>query len=145
MSYAATIDRHRFIIERFSKFRLALIKAVESGEDYVEPRDGLMNFLNREVLDDLAVEQSVLYRAAAENGEAGLGAAMTTDHRELVMQIQRLEEATTGLYACMVVNALDSLLYLRIRKEEEVLLPALEAAGIDVHHLLKGEALESGE
>ncbi|NMR18961.1 hemerythrin domain-containing protein [Cellulomonas fimi] len=116
----------------------ALVTAVSAGEDHEPARRALVDFLRGEVFDHLQTEEMVLYNAARGAGEHALVAALELDHRSLLSLVEHIDQAATGLDAALSARALVMLFVLRMEKEETVLIPALNGAGVDVSVLIAG-------
>lgn len=115
-------------------------------------REGLLAFLRSEVLPHAAAEERTLYAHAADLPEARLLVrAMVAEHRVLEGLVEDLETARTPGRVAGVAEALRTLFLTHLVKENDLLLPALDDAGValaplleGMHELLGAEAPEAG-
>lgn len=122
----------------------ALVRAVATGQEFGSHRDEFVSFLRGDVAGHLEAEQTVLYSTARGVGATALVQALDLDHEAIRALIDQMAGASTGLEAAMVGRALVLQFALRIEKEENVLLPMLRRAGVDVEGLLAGKAEITG-
>ncbi|TDQ53138.1 DUF2249 domain-containing protein [Actinorugispora endophytica] len=102
-------------------------------------RDQLLDFATGEVLPHALAEEGTLYRTAEElPGLRLLVRAMRAEHTVLHDLVDRLEEARTQGEVAGAASALNALFQAHLAKENDVLLPALAEAGVDLDALLAG-------
>ena len=102
-------------------------------------RDGLLAFLRGEVLPHAAAEERTLYMHAADLPETRLLVrAMVAEHRVLEGLVDDLETARTPGRVAGVAEALRTLFLTHLVKENDLLLPALDDAGVALGPLLEG-------
>ena len=143
MSIAAH-EHHSELWAELTVLENELVSAVAAGEDFSPYRDSFIGFLRDEIAQHLDAEQTVLHSTARGVGAHRLVEVLDLDHQAIVALIERLEGAATGLEAAMVSRSLVLLFALRMEKEENVLLPLLREAGVDVEGLLTGKAEITG-
>lgn len=124
--------------------------AVQNAVDRLAPGDqraDLVMFCRREVLPHAAAEEDTLYRAGAElPGTALLVRAMLDEHTALRDAVDELATARTPGTVAGAAAALRGLFTAHLAKENDLLLPALVDAGVDLAAMLDGmhEILGSG-
>lgn len=102
-------------------------------------REGLLAFLRSEVLPHAAAEERTLYAHAADLPETRLLVrAMVAEHRVLEGLVDDLETVRTPGRVAGVAEALRTLFLTHLVKENDLLLPALDDAGIALAPLLEG-------
>lgn len=116
----------------------AVIAAVAVDHEDLGTRHALIEFLRGDVMAHLQTEERFMYAAAAEIGSDTLVATLELDHRFLMDLVHQIAQADTLLQTALLARALLTLVGLRIEKEENVLIPALREAGVDVPGLLDG-------
>ncbi len=116
----------------------AVVAAVAADRDDLGTRHALIEFLRGDVMAHLQTEERFVYAAAAEIGSDALVATLELDHRFLMDLVHQIARADTLLQTALPARALLTLVGLRIEKEENVLIPALREAGVDVSELLDG-------
>lgn len=101
-----------------------------------------------ELLPHIVAEQKTIYRAASELDSARLLiAAMLADHRALVSLIADLALAEQPFETATIAASAQALFSTHLQRENDLLLPVLDAAGLDLTALLDGmhEILGHGE
>ncbi|MFF5208896.1 DUF2249 domain-containing protein [Streptosporangium sp. NPDC000396] len=99
----------------------------------------LVAFCTGEVLPHAVAEEETLYRVAADLPETRLLVrAMSAEHVVLRDLVGELERASTPGEAVSTAAALNALFQSHLSKENDVLLPALADAGVDLGALLDG-------
>lgn len=114
----------------------AVTAAVAAGQDDLDTRNALIEFLRSDVMAHLQTEERFMYAAARKIGSDALVATLELDHRFLMDLVHQITRADSLLQTALPACALVTLLGLRIEKEETVLIPTLRAAGVDVPDLL---------
>lgn len=103
-------------------------------------RRHLVRYLEDEVVPHLEAERRAVYTIARHAGFDALVDAMELDHRGLVRQAQQIMAAPDLFEAALATRGFLLLFALRMEKEEQLLLPGLAAAGIDITELLRGRS-----
>lgn len=126
--------------------------SVQDAADRLRPGDtqraGLLEFLHGQVLPHAAAEEAALYRVGVGLEETRLlVSGMLAEHRALESLVGDLATARTPSAVAGVAHALRILFGLHLGKENDLLLPALDDAGVDLAGLLDGmhEILGSGD
>lgn len=102
-------------------------------------REALVSFLNAELLPHALAEEQTLYLRAADLPETRLLVqAMVAEHRVLEGLIEDLASARTPGRIAGAAEALRTLFLAHLVKENELLLPALDEAGVALAPLLEG-------
>lgn len=121
--------------------RVDAVVAAASADPGVEDRqlrDRLLDFLHGDVLAHLRTEEQILYSAARAAGLDALVAALELDRRFLMNLVTDIERSENVLQIALAGRALVTLVGLLIEKEETVLIPAMQDAGLNVSDLLDG-------
>src|SRR5690606_19642626 len=107
--------------------------------DFAERKNELVTYCERHVLPHAAAEEKTLYRAAADLPRAGLlVSAMLAEHNTLVSLVGGVRTARTPGETAAAAGALRALFESHLGKENDLLLPALAEAGVDLPGLLDG-------
>lgn len=115
----------------------ALTTAAEAGGDTGEARTALHDFLAGEVIPHALAEEDAIYSAgSAIDTLAPLVAGMIMEHHTLVELAGQVEHGGTSIGAAAAATAFGALFDVHVRKENELLLPGLIAAGTDPAELL---------
>lgn len=115
-----------------------LTAAADAGEDDRRARGSLVRFLRDDVMAHLQAEAEIVYHQARSIGAEQLVTSLEMDHAFILDLVEEIEQAATASEASRCTRAMMVLIALRVRKEEEIVLPALREAGIDVDALLAG-------
>ncbi len=113
-----------------------LIAKVSSGAPFHQAQQGLVDYLNRELLPHIEVEENLLYTGTATPQIALLVQAMQDEHRMVQRLIEELSESSSGTDVLCAASALVVLCDVRIEQEDQLLLPALSAYGLDLAAVL---------
>ena len=133
---AAAAAHHADLRTRLTERTEAFIEAIAAGSSAEAARTELIAFLRTELLPHAEVEDALLYTAVRTDTTALLVRAMQDEHRMIAALIDEVEQATTPIDAAVAAGALVVLCDVRIEQENVHLLPALEAAGLDLVDLL---------
>ncbi|MDA8368684.1 MAG: DUF2249 domain-containing protein [Nocardiopsaceae bacterium] len=118
---------------------LTIQDAIDRLSVPAERRARLVDFCSTEVLPHAAAEEETLYSTAAELPELRLLVrAMREEHTVLRDLVGRLEAAQTQGEIAGTAAALNALFQTHLAKENDLLLPALAEAGVDLDSLLTG-------
>lgn len=148
-SVVAAVRRHHAELARGVAQRVnAVLDAVDMLSPAVEDtRSELARYCEQELLPHAAAEEDSLYRAGAElTASELLVAAMTAEHVALRALVDEIVHARSSARLAAAAGGLRSLFEAHLAKENDSLLPALVAAGVnletvisDLHHLLGRE------
>lgn len=132
------ILHHHAVLRRGLEQRVgALCQATDDGEPYEEPRADLLAYLDTEILPHAKAEEDTLYQAAITRARGSdLVHTLTGEHSELNGLVERLRQATSGPAAAEIAEWIATLFAGHAAKENDLLLPALTDAGVDVATLL---------
>jgi hypothetical protein len=134
----AMLDHHaellRGVYERVAELRAA----VSQRERYDTPLAALSAYLATEVLPHAAAAEATLYSVAATIPTAELFVeALLLDHAELTSRARSLENVCDPHLALALGDATAALFEVHVRKEKQVLLPALlQVDGVELTTLL---------
>ena len=137
---AAAAAHHADLRTRLTQLTETFIGAIAAGSSDPAPGGELVAFLRTELLPHAEVEDRLLYTAVRTDRTALLVRAMQDEHRMIAALIDEVEQASTPMDAAVAAGALVVLCDVRIEQENVHLLPALEAAGLDLAGLLGGHA-----
>ncbi|HEX6338602.1 MAG TPA: hemerythrin domain-containing protein [Jiangellaceae bacterium] len=145
---AAVLSHHAQLARDVADRVDAVLDAVDTLSPAVEDaRTGLARYCEQELLPHAAAEEDSLYRAGAELAASEvLVAAMTAEHVSLKALVDEIVKARSSARLAAAAGGLRSLFEAHLAKENDRLLPALVAAGVDLsavvsdlHHLLGHE------
>lgn len=132
---------HQELLPHLAELERAATEAFAWRQEEASDRlHHIVDFLENHLLPHAAAEEEILYPAIDQAmGVPDATATMKVDHDEIATRVQRLRETvTTALdiwpdqsrVADIVrqLSALSAIIVLHFRKEEEVLLPVLDAA-----------------
>ncbi|MCL2317267.1 MAG: DUF2249 domain-containing protein [Actinomycetia bacterium] len=107
----------------------------------------LVAWCRDELLPHALAEESTLYAAGAGlPATALLVSAMTADHRAIQAAVERLAQAQDAVDLAAAAAVVESSFLVHLTKENDQLLPALDAAGVDLAPLVGGmEELLGGD
>lgn len=111
-----------------------------TGSRDVRPEQSVLcDWYREELVPHALAEEATLYRAGrALAPTALLVEGMIDEHRAIVAAVDELAAAREPLSAALAARAAQSLFAIHLVKENDLLLPALDAAGIDLADLLAG-------
>ncbi len=87
--------------------------------------EGIVAFLDREILPHAAAEEQTLYPAADRGSSAILVEAMRAEHRDLTGRVAELRSAPDLIAAVSEASAILALFESHLAKENDRLIPAL--------------------
>jgi len=132
-------DHHQRLGQTMADHALTIGRIVDRLADPAETQARLVAFCSQEVLPHAAAEEGTLYATAERLPEAGLLVrSMTREHAILRDAVEALRSARTSGEVVAAAAALNALFQAHLAKENEDLLPALTAAGVDLSTLLDG-------
>ena len=129
---------HGELTEHIDAQTNALLAAAEGG-DVTAEQEALSTWYRTELVPHALAEEDTLYRAGSTlTASALLVNAMIDEHKAIVAAIDELSTARTPLAAALAASSVRSLFAVHMVKENDLLLPALDAAGLDLAALLDG-------
>lgn len=103
----------------------ALVTAARAGGAYDEPAAQLRHLLVHDIVPHARAEEDVLYAAATADTLRPLVTGMIYEHETLLALADRLAAATTAVDAAATAFAIQAVFLGHVRRENELLLPAL--------------------
>jgi uncharacterized protein (DUF2249 family) len=132
-------DHHARLARTMADHALTVRRSIDRLASSAEPQAAMVAFSVGEVLPHAVAEEKTLYAAGAELSRTRLlVGAMTREHTILRDLVGDLEGARTPGEAAGAATALNALFQAHLEKENDVLLPALVDAGVDLAALLEG-------
>ena len=132
---------HTELATRLHELTWAVLTATKQSTNgnWVTDRDALHGWYRDELLPHIVAEEQALYSAASElDATRLLVCGMLTEHRTLVSVIAELALARETFETAMIAAVAQALLTGHLGKENDLLLPALDTAGVDLGALLEG-------
>ena len=114
----------------------SLIDAVDTRISHDRAQQRLAAFLRTELLPHLDAEEILFYTTCDAGPLDLLTRAMQDEHRVMAALIRELERPATPMDAAVAAGALVVLFDVRVQQENQHLLPALAATGIDMSVLV---------
>ena len=105
----------------------AIAAAAHDGADTATAVGGLVEFLVQEIVPHARAEEDVLYAAAQQRGSQLLVKGMIFEHESILRLVDDLRATSTAVDAAAVARALQEIFVGHVRRENELLLPALAA------------------
>lgn len=118
--------------------------AVQNAVDQLSPhlderRNDLVTYCERHMLPHAAAEEKTLYRAGADLPAAKLLiTSLIDEHRVLESLVRQAAKTRTPGETAGAAGALRALFEAHLDKENDLLLPTLDDAGVDIARLLEG-------
>jgi hypothetical protein len=103
----------------------AVVTAAHTGASHDEPVTELRTMLARDIVPHARAEEDVLYAAATADTLRPLVAGMIFEHETILDLADRLATATTSVEAATTAYAIQTVFVGHVRRENELLLPAL--------------------
>lgn len=134
----AMLQHHRTLVEDVDSRIAAIAEAVGRGTPYGAAVGALVTYLAEEVLPHAVAEESSIYRAAGSRSNlADTVNGMIAEHRLLASAIESLADAATAPTALIQATQIGTFFTAHVKKENELLLPALlEDSEVDLVELL---------
>ena len=134
----SAITHHHAELQRSVTDRVAaVITAARTGTSHDEPVDELRRLLTRDIVPHARAEEDVLYAAATAATLRPLVVGMIFEHETLLQLADRLAGVTTAVDAAATAYAIQAVFVGHVRRENELLLPALAAdSEVDLPALL---------
>ncbi len=134
---AAITAHHRELEESLSDRADAVVEAARAGHPHQAVVAALLAMLAHDIVPHARAEEDVLYAAATASDLRLLVAGMIFEHEALLALVADLDAATAAVDAAAVAKALREIFVGHVRRENELLLPALAAdPGVDLPGLL---------
>ncbi|WP_396452374.1 DUF2249 domain-containing protein [Actinomadura sp.] len=135
----AILDHHERLGRTMADHTLTIARAVDQLAAPYDRRDKLTAFCTDEIIPHAEAEERTLYKAAEEIPEARLLLrAMLREHVVLREKVAELAAARTPAEAVGAATAVNALFQSHLEKENDLILPALVDAGVDLGALLDG-------
>lgn len=129
---------HEELAAQLGERTRALLAAAKTGDCGVA-RGALHAWYRDELMPHIVAEERTLYSAAAEVDVIRLlVCGMLTEHRTLVSLVADLALAREPFETALVAASTQALVTSHLDKENDLLLPALGTAGLDIAELLDG-------
>lgn len=122
------ITQHHAQLQRSLTDRVAaVVTAVRTSTAYDGPVSELRHLLARDIVPHARAEEDVLYAAATADALRPLVAGMIFEHETLLGLADRLAAVMTAADAAATAYAIEAVFVGHVRRENELLLPALAA------------------
>jgi uncharacterized protein (DUF2249 family) len=129
---------HTELADRLHDRTRAVLAAAQLG-DCTTTRGALHEWYREELMPHIVAEERALYSAASElDATRLLVCAMLTEHRALVSLVADLALTRDPFETATIAASAQALFTAHLGKENDLLLPALDAAGLDLAALLEG-------
>ncbi|MEO9138701.1 MAG: hemerythrin domain-containing protein [Jatrophihabitans sp.] len=129
---------HAQLAEQLHDHTDAVVAAARRGE-FGPERTALHDWYRSELIPHAMAEEQSLYSPAAElDPTALLVRGMVAEHRSLVSLIADLALASDPVDVAATAVAARAVFDIHLSKENDLLLPALDQAGLDLHKILDG-------
>lgn len=129
---------HSELAEQLHERTQAVVAAAQHG-DCEGPRAALHEWYQSTLLPHIVAEEQALYSAASDlDATRLLVCAMLSEHRTLVSLIADLALAQQPFETAMLAASAQAVFTVHVEKENDVLLPALGSAELDLGALLEG-------
>lgn len=136
---AAITRHHEQLQDAVAAGAVAVRDAAERLADVATRRDALVLLMLEEVLPHAAAEESTLYDVGGTLPRLErLVRAMVAEHRRLETAVNELARARTSVAMAVQAGAVRALFEAHLAKENDLLLPGLVAADVDLARLLEG-------
>lgn len=134
----AIAHHHAALADRLSALTTAVIDGARSGS-FDEPQADLVAWFATELLPHARAEETALYSAGSLLESTRLLVdAMVAEHRALEVLVNDLGHIRDALAVAVVAGSAEALFAVHLAKENELLLPALDTAGVDIGAALAG-------
>ena len=139
VSVMDAIRAHHAEMESQLRARVAQVRGQARDGAPDEARDELVRWCRQELLPHAVAEERTLYHAGAGLATTRLlVTAMVTEHRVVEGAIDALAGATGALPIVAAAAVVEALFSVHLGKENDLLLPALDGAGLDLVVSLAG-------
>ncbi|MFA1548382.1 DUF2249 domain-containing protein [Actinomadura chokoriensis] len=135
----AILDHHERLGRTMADHALTIARAADQLTAPYHRRDRLVAFCADEIIPHAEAEERTLYKAAEDLPEARLLLrAMLGEHTALREKVAELAAARTPAEAVGAASAVNALFQSHLAKENDLILPALVDAGVNLGALLDG-------
>jgi Hemerythrin HHE cation binding domain len=135
---AAIRAHHDRLAERLRALTADLVDAARRGS-FAAEQTALRDWYRTELLPHADAEERALYRPAWDmDGTRFLVRSMIDEHRALARLVAELAEASESWPAAIAATSAQAVFALHLTKENDLLLPAMDEAGIDLGAALQG-------
>ena len=139
VSVITAIKDHHSELTTDLQARTAQVLAQAHGEQLRHATQELDRWCRAELLPHAAAEETTIYAAGTTLEPTRLlVAAMIAEHRGLEKAVDAVAQARDGVAAVAAASAAQALFGAHLAKENDLLLPALDSAGVDLAPLLEG-------
>jgi len=135
---AAIAHHHTALADQLSALTTAVIDGARSGS-FDKPRADLVAWFATELLPHARAEETALYSAGSLLESTRLLVdAMVAEHRALEVLVTDLGNVHDAFAVAVAAGSAKALFAVHLAKENELLLPALDSAGVDLGAALAG-------
>lgn len=135
---AAIVNHHAQLAGDLNTLTAAVLAAVR-GNTYLPARDELVTWYRTELLPHAEAEERALYGPASEAANTRLlVAGMVAEHRTLGALIDELAAAGDALTVSAAAATAHAVFTIHLGRENDLLLPELDSAGVDLAAALEG-------
>ena len=135
---AAIRNHHGQLAEQLEHKTTSLLDAAAAGECAAE-RAQLDQWYQTELLPHIVAEEKALYSKGADvNAARLLVRGMLDEHKQLLALVAELSASREPLQTATLAASAHALFTGHLAKENDLLLPALDAAGLDLAAILDG-------
>ncbi|MGZ4551965.1 MAG: DUF2249 domain-containing protein [Mycobacteriaceae bacterium] len=135
---AAIVSHHAQLAGQLEALTAAVLTAVR-GDEYTLARDALVTWYRTELMPHAEAEERALYGPASDiDNTRLLVAGMVAEHRSLKALIDELAVAVDPITVAAAAATTHAVFVIHLSKENDLLLPALDAAGTDLAVALDG-------
>ena len=129
---------HDQLAQRLRTLTADLVAAAQLGS-FAAEQTALHDWYRTELLPHADTEERALYRLATDQGSTRLLVrSMIDEHRALAGLVAELSEAGEPWPAVIAATSAQAVFALHLAKENDLLLPAMDQAGIDLGAALLG-------
>ena len=133
------IRAHHAQLAEQLRVRTDAVLAAAPGGECTKERDDLHSWYQTELMPHVAAEEQALYSPASKLAATRLLiSGMLVEHRYLEKQIAELAAARQPVAVATIAAAARAVFTVHLGKENDLLLPALDQAGLDLHAILDG-------
>jgi hypothetical protein len=105
----------------------ALRASVQARQPHIQEQRAVLNYLEGELLPHAAAEEDALYPAGDTGLTALLVRSMRDEHVNLIAHVGAFRDVDDGIEAVGLSSAILALFEAHLHKENDLLIPALEA------------------
>ena len=135
---AAIARHHTALADQLSALTAAVTDGARSGS-FARPQADLVAWFATELLPHARAEETTLYSAGSLlEGTRLLVAAMVAEHRALEVLVADLGNIHDAFAVAVAAGSAKALFAVHLAKENELLLPGLDSAGVDLGAALAG-------